>query len=576
MSCAGSPRAGSPLPPSPFPPSPLVEARVPAFALASTSPRRALRAAFHEKLFEPRESLLTELDAAVGPQGDMARAALHVAVAAMVWFAVHLLLKENRSSGVLGVGASALQLARSLSATAEGVFGRAGVAAALLSVAALHVLAALCVPLLQLLTRGGRIVPSRMRFAGCLALYVALQCALLAAALAACVALRLPPASGFGVMCEGVRLTMKVHAMLREKVVHGVSALAEAQAHSELGGHDEKRRKRDARRAALRCSLAGEEDGRGGEDVPRSVRLVLPALAAWLVRFRDYAGGGELSSIKSAQPRVRIDGWPFELRRFAFFVFAPTMIYRDAYPRSPGSIDSAALLAYAGGFAATVGFGLLVVRGMVEPALASLRPRQPATLANYFNTVFELMAPSALLFLATFFAVLHCWLNFWAVALRFADRRFYGAWWTSRTWGAWYRSWNSVVGEWIWTYVYNDLQRLGAGRGLALSMTFLLSAVLHELILAGALGFLFPALFVAFAGPGVGLLWFTRCLPPRTANTFLWLALSLGVSLLFVVYLDESGLRDNGGRKLSCIERLLDAVAPRSLAAWAAAAAASA
>ena len=131
----------------------------------------------------------------------------------------------------------------------------------------------------------------------------------------------------------------------------------------------------------------------------------------------------------------------------------------------------------------------------------------------------------------------------------------------------------TVVGEWIHSYLFLDLQRLGASRGVALAFVFLVSGVLHELILAASFGFLMPALLFSFCGPGVALLWVTRWLSPRASNAFLWLALSLGVSLLFVLYVDEGLLRNNGhadARAASLLERVYDAAVPRVWRAWAA------
>jgi len=595
------------LPTLPLFPPPAASAASPAAAAAAASPnatprpspRRELRAPFCEKVFVPRESLLTEMSSSDNAQGETARAMLHIACAAMVWIAVSLLLKENRTSGVLGVGAAALQVVRGLVETAGGIFGVRGVVITLLCSAVLHALAALAVPLLQLLTRGGREVPSRARFAACFALYAALQAAILGFGIVTCLLFRLPPAAGLVVTCEATRLAMKLHAFAREKVVHGITQLAEARAAAAVcneaaipapAGRDAeaadlhlKRRERNERRVALRGLL-------GGGPVPAAAAaaaaaapspaapLRLPPLAAALVRFRDFAGAGgrELSATaKRAQPRVRLGGWREELRRFAYFCFAPTLIYRDEYARL-STADFAGALGYAGKFFVTLCFGLFVLRGMVVPALASLQPARPATLAGYFVVVFDMMAPAALLFLALFFAVLHCWLNMFACALAFADRKYYSAWWTSTSWGEWYRKWNVVVGEWIHAYLFADLQRLGAPRGLALALVFLISGAVHETILAASFGFLMPALFVFFTGPGVALLWLTRWLSPRPANVFLWLALSLGVALLFTMYVDEGVLRsaDGEGRRLRGVARLYDAVVPRSLrGAWEVAAA---
>jgi hypothetical protein len=483
-----------------------------------------------EKRFEARESLLTALSTGSGEAESSVRAALNVCVAALVWLAVHLLLKENaaNSSGVQGVGRAGLQLSRDLAATASAVFGGAATASALLAVAALHGLAALAVPLLQLLTRGGRAVPSFAHFGDFVVVYGLLQLALLAGAAIVCVRLHLKPASGFIVMCEAMRLSMKLHAYLREKIVHGVTAIAEMQAHGRLVAEaaarrararqaaaaasasaagaaiapcdtmssssataadalTRKRTERGERRASLRSRLAAEalvcpaaahaapspapeptpalaptpkrhvhmeaevaEEAEAATEASveaaatatAATALHLAPLAAALARFRDVSGTRTSPvAVKAAQPHVCIGTWRIELRRFAYFLFAPTLVYRDAFPRTP-AVDLLELLKYLGSFIATLAFCLLVVRGMVEPTLASLSPRS-TTLAAYFAVVFSMMAPAALLFLALFFAVLHCWLNAWAVALRFADRRFYGSWWTATTFGAWYRTWNA-------------------------------------------------------------------------------------------------------------------------------------
>jgi sterol O-acyltransferase len=72
-----------------------------------------------------------------------------------------------------------------------------------------------------------------------------------------------------------------------------------------------------------------------------------------------------------------------------------------------------------------------------------------------------------------FYGFLHCWLNAFAEMLRFADRMFYKVekylvkmiindldiqdWWNSRSFAAYYRTWNVVVHDWLYTYVYKEI-----------------------------------------------------------------------------------------------------------------------
>jgi sterol O-acyltransferase len=58
-------------------------------------------------------------------------------------------------------------------------------------------------------------------------------------------------------------------------------------------------------------------------------------------------------------------------------------------------------------------------------------------------------------------------------------------------WGSYYRRWNLVVHEWLLLYVRNDAIRFSLGRlnrAHAMNLVFLVSAIVHEHIIACALG----------------------------------------------------------------------------------------
>ncbi|KAJ3145510.1 Sterol O-acyltransferase 1 [Irineochytrium annulatum] len=67
------------------------------------------------------------------------------------------------------------------------------------------------------------------------------------------------------------------------------------------------------------------------------------------------------------------------------------------------------------------------------------------------------MFPSMVLFVFGFFGILHCWLNLWAELLQFSDREFYRDWWNSHSFTEYYRKWNGVVYDWLFTYIYLDV-----------------------------------------------------------------------------------------------------------------------
>jgi hypothetical protein len=44
--------------------------------------------------------------------------------------------------------------------------------------------------------------------------------------------------------------------------------------------------------------------------------------------------------------------------------------------------------------------------------------------------------------------------------LRFGDRQFYLDWWNSTSFNVYYRTWNTLVQDWLYTYIYRDLYKV--------------------------------------------------------------------------------------------------------------------
>ena len=148
------------------------------------------------------------------------------------------------------------------------------------------------------------------------------------------------------------------------------------------------------------------------------------------------------------------------------------------------------------------------------------------------------MIPGTMLLVLMFFGLLHSWLNLWAEILRFGDREFYVDWWNVTNFADYYRKWNIVVHEWLFHYVYQDLLRFSKGKCSQITCffaVFLLSALIHELILAISMKFFYPILLVMFGGPGVIYTFFSRK-EIRALNVFVWSMFLVGNGLLVVFY----------------------------------------
>lgn len=129
--------------------------------------------------------------------------------------------------------------------------------------------------------------------------------------------------------------------------------------------------------------------------------------------------------------------------------------------------------------------------------------------------------PGILLYLTGFYLILHIVQNIFAELLRFGDRLFYGDWWTSTGFLNFFRSWNIIVSDWLYTYIYIDVYELiFPSKPLAKLSVFVISAIVHEWILYSVLGFFFPALFVQMIFCGS----LAMISPPKTKalNVIMW------------------------------------------------------
>lgn len=162
-------------------------------------------------------------------------------------------------------------------------------------------------------------------------------------------------------------------------------------------------------------------------------------------------------------------------------------------------------------------------------------------------SVFGCMMPGTITYLCGFYCLLHAWMNAAAEILRFADRMFYKDWWNSSSFDVYFRTWNIVVHDWLYTYIYKDMYEIVCKKSKAMSalIVFTISAVFHELILAVAFRFFYPVLFVLFQGCGFQLMFIRNRKHKSFGNTFLWIAMAIGNGLCISLYCMEYFARQN-------------------------------
>ncbi|GAB1314840.1 Sterol O-acyltransferase 2 (Sterol-ester synthase 2) [Madurella fahalii] len=232
------------------------------------------------------------------------------------------------------------------------------------------------------------------------------------------------------------------------------------------------------------------------------------------------------------------------------YICCPTLCYEIEYPRND-RIDWQNLLSKV---AATFGciFLLTVIsEEFILPALTDASRRldpalrtadSPLTALEVLlvlaETISWLLFPFMLTFLLVFLVIFEYVLGAFAEITRFADRHFYSDWWNSTDWMEFSREWNVPVYSFLRRHVYSA-SRPHIGKANATVITFLISAVGHEIVMAcitkklRGYGFICQMLQLPIV-----MLQRTRWVRGRKTlnNVCFWCSMILGLSLICSLY----------------------------------------
>ncbi|CAM5134401.1 unnamed protein product [Eretmochelys imbricata] len=243
-----------------------------------------------------------------------------------------------------------------------------------------------------------------------------------------------------------------------------------------------------------------------------------------------------LSSAKEKSSTIPVP----QVTQYLYFLFAPTLIYRDNYPRNPmirwGYVATK--------FAQVIGSLFYAYYIFVRLCIPPFRniSQEPFNLRGLVLCIFNSILPGVLILFLVFFAFLHCWLNAFAEMLRFADRMFYEDWWNSTSYANYYRTWNVVVHDWLYYYAYRDFLWFFGKKFKAAAMlsVFAVSAAVHEYVLGVCFGYFYPVLFCLFMCFGMV---FNFILNDRRKgpiwNVIMWTSLFLGQGVIICLYSQE-------------------------------------
>ena len=251
--------------------------------------------------------------------------------------------------------------------------------------------------------------------------------------------------------------------------------------------------------------------------------------------------------------------WPsnVSLKDFLSFLVLPTLTYESSFPRTTHIRWTFVILKLLQG-ALCQATALAILFNFLVPVLedptpsTALTPGLPSFLiapASIVMDLIRLSLPSIAIWLCGFVGFFSCFLGVLAEVTQYGDRCFYGCWWNANTLGGFWSSWNLPVHVFakrhllLETQLYFRLRKRGA-----ILLTFLASAILHELVLSVAFKTIRPWFFLAMLSQ-IPLIVLSRSVQgvggregataSRWGNVFVWVSLYLGQPVLELLYCRE-------------------------------------
>ena len=193
---------------------------------------------------------------------------------------------------------------------------------------------------------------------------------------------------------------------------------------------------------------------------------------------------GKTTDGKNAYPKN------LTVSNFFDWICLPTLVYELEYPRQD-RINWWYVIEKT-----TATFGVLCIMMVVSQAF--IYPPVAKTVAmkeagmpieqrwqEFPFIVSDMLFPLLIEQLLTWYLIWECILNVLAELTKFADRGFYGDWWNSVTWDQYARDWNRPVHNFLLRHVYHSsISTFHLSRNAATFVTFLLSALVHEMMMA--------------------------------------------------------------------------------------------
>ncbi|KJE97084.1 MBOAT family protein [Capsaspora owczarzaki ATCC 30864] len=233
------------------------------------------------------------------------------------------------------------------------------------------------------------------------------------------------------------------------------------------------------------------------------------------------------------------------LKNYLMYLLYPTLVYELEYPRTSRVRHGYVLLKFVQ-FWCSFFFLYFVVSHYYMPVLeehATDAYKNLTPLAQFvynLHTVSRLIMPMLFCHGLFFYIIFECVLNFFAEVTRFADREFYEDWWNATSFEEYARKWNKPVHDFLLRYLYlGSIRSLRMSRRSATFATFLISSIIHEMVLAVSLRVFSPYLFILQMSQLLWIYLFRQWKGLVYGNLFVWFGLIIGPPMLSLAYARE-------------------------------------
>lgn len=173
-------------------------------------------------------------------------------------------------------------------------------------------------------------------------------------------------------------------------------------------------------------------------------------------------------------------------RDFFLFTMFPTLVYTINFPRTKRirwKYVGVKILAIFGIF-----FLMILIAQNMYPLVIEAQSAQSLPLGlkikKYLLVLLDIIPYFLLQYIFTFFIIWEFILNAIAELSMFADRDFYGPWWSCTDFGEFARIWNRPVHKFLLRHVYHSsISAFKLNKQQASLFTFILSSLVHELVM---------------------------------------------------------------------------------------------